>query len=78
MKNVRAAEGRAALRSRGVEQIRLIEVPVKQRAPIIKAYLQRAYGARPHIPVDYRAPVSEFEKIAADFPAFHIVSAVDG
>ncbi len=72
--NVRAADGKAALLSAGREDVLLEDVPVEQRAPIIKAYLQRAVGARPHVPVSKDAPVAEFEKIAASFPVFHVVS----
>jgi hypothetical protein len=42
------------------------------RAPILKAYLQLAPGARPHIPVNKDAPVSEFEKIASKYPVFRL------
>ncbi len=73
VQNVRAAGGKAVLRSGRGEQIRLEEVPTEQRAPIIKAYLQRALGARPHIAINKDAPVAEFEKIAADYPVFHVV-----
>jgi len=70
--NVRAAHGKAYLRSGRRTEVRLIEVPPDQRAPILKAYLQRAPGARPHIPVDKDAPLSEFAAIAAAYPAFRI------
>lgn len=43
--NVRAAGGRAVIRSGGLEKIRLEEVSADQRAPILRAYLQRAPGA---------------------------------
>lgn len=75
VQNVRAAQGKAVLRAGRREEIRLVDVPVGQRAPILKAYLQRAPGARPHIPVDKDAPLSAFEAIAADYPAFRIVPA---
>src|SRR5438270_8451166 len=52
VQNVRAAGGRALLRSGGREEIHLEEVPADQRAPILRAYLQRATGARPHVPVN--------------------------
>jgi deazaflavin-dependent oxidoreductase (nitroreductase family) len=68
--NVRASGGKAVLRSGGREEIQLEEVPTHQRAPILKAYLQRADGARPHVPVNKDAPIAEFEKIAASFPVF--------
>ncbi|MGZ3628742.1 MAG: nitroreductase/quinone reductase family protein [Ktedonobacteraceae bacterium] len=74
VKNVRAAGGKAALRSGSREEILLEEVPIDQRAPILKVYLKRAPGARPHIPVDKDAPLEDFEKVAADFPVFKVVS----
>ena len=72
--NVRAAGGRAVLRSGGREEIQLDEVPTDQRAPILRAYLQRAPGARPHVPVNKDAPLAEFEQIAAAFPVFRLAS----
>jgi deazaflavin-dependent oxidoreductase (nitroreductase family) len=74
VRNVRAASGRAVLRSGGREAVRLEEIPVEQRAPLLRAYLQAAPGARPHIPVDKDAPLAEFEKIAAGYPVFRLVS----
>ena len=70
--NVRAAGGKAVLRRGGREEVLLEEVPAKLRAPILKAYLQVANGAQPHIPVDKDAPLSEFEQIAAAIPVFRI------
>lgn len=75
VRNVQAAGGKAVLRRRGREEVQLEEVPADQRAPILKAYLQAAPGARPHVPVDKDAPLSEFEKIAAGFPVFRLVSS---
>jgi hypothetical protein len=72
VQNVRAAGGRVTLRHGRVEAVRLEEVAVDQRAPILKVYLQRAPGARPHIPVDKDAPLEAFEKIAAQFPVFRV------
>jgi hypothetical protein len=74
--NVHASGGRAVLRSGGYEEVHLEEIPVDQRAPILKAYLQRAPGARPHVPVNKDAPIAEFAKVAAAFPVFHVVSNV--
>jgi hypothetical protein len=72
VKNVRAANGRAVLRSGGREAVLLEEIPADQRAPILKAYLQRAPGARPHMPVSKDAPLSAFEPIAAAYPVFRV------
>ena len=73
--NVRAAGGKAVLRHGGREEVRLEEVPAGERAPILKAYLQRAPGARPHVPLNKDAPLSEFERIAAAIPVFRVLSA---
>jgi deazaflavin-dependent oxidoreductase (nitroreductase family) len=74
--NVRAADGRAVLKSGGREEVHLEEVPRDARAPILRAYLQRAPGARPHVPVNKDAPLAEFEKVAKAFPVFRVVSNV--
>ena len=72
VRNVRAAGGKARLRHGRSEQVLLEEVDVRQRAPILKKFLQRAPGARPHIPVDKDAPVSAFEKLASKYPVFRV------
>ncbi len=75
VQNIRANAGRAVPQGRQREEIRLEEIPIEKRAPIIKAYVQRAPGARPHIPVSQDAPVKEFEALASSYPVFRIVSA---
>lgn len=72
VRNVRAAGGKARLRHGISEQVLLEEVDVRQRAPILKAFLRIAPGARPHIPVSKDGPVSEFEKIASQYPVFRV------
>ena len=72
VQNVRAAGGRATLRHRRAVACRLVEVPVSERAPVIKRYLEQVPGARPHIPVDRRAPVADFEAIAPRYPVFKV------
>jgi deazaflavin-dependent oxidoreductase (nitroreductase family) len=74
VQNVRAASGRAVLRSGDREKVALTEVPADQRAPILKAYLQRAPGARPHMPVNKDSSLAEFQKVEAEFPVFRITS----
>ena len=74
VRNVRAAGGRAVLRSGGCEEVQLEEVPADQRAPILRAYLQRAPGARPHVPVNKDAGLAEFQEVAAAFPVFRLAS----
>jgi hypothetical protein len=72
VKNVKADGGKARLRHGKTEQVRLEDVETRLRAPILKAYLQHAPGARPHIPVDKDAPLSDFEKISAQYPVFKL------
>ena len=74
VRNVKAADGRVTLRHGRREEVCLEEVAVDQRAPILKAYLQRAPGARGHLPIDKDAPLSEFERVAAQFPVFRVVA----
>ena len=74
VRNVRAAGGRAVLWSGRREEVQLEEVSTDQRAPILRAYLQRASGARPHMPVSKDATLAEFEKIAAAFPVFRVAA----
>lgn len=73
--NVEAAQGRATLRHGKVEHVALELVPVEQRAPILKRYLQIAPGARPHIPIDKDAPLADFAHIAGDYPVFRVHAA---
>jgi hypothetical protein len=72
VRNVRAASGKAKLVHGITEQVLLEEVDIRQRAPILKAYLQIAPGARPHIPLSKDAPILEFEKIASKYPVFSL------
>jgi deazaflavin-dependent oxidoreductase (nitroreductase family) len=75
VRNVRAAGGRAAIRAGRREQVILLEVPPAERAPLLKAFLRVAGGARPHIPVDKDAPLSAFEAVASQYPVFRITAA---
>jgi len=72
VRNVRAADGRIVLRRRRAKSSRLVEIPVDQRAVVLRRYVQKVPGGRPHIPVDPRAPVSAFEDIAARYPVFAV------
>ena len=74
VRNVRAADGHVSLVRRRRVECQLVEVPIGERAPIIKHYLDQVPGARPHIPVDRHADVAEFEVIAPDYPVFLITT----
>jgi deazaflavin-dependent oxidoreductase (nitroreductase family) len=72
VRNVRAADGRAVLRRRGAKPCLLVEVPVDQRVPIIRRYLEKVPGGRPHIDVTADAPDEAIAAIAARHPVFEV------
>jgi hypothetical protein len=74
VQDVRAMGGAAFLKRGRSWPVVLIEVPVAERPPILKAWCQIATSGRRHLPVPYDAPVSAFEAIAADYPVFRVAS----
>jgi hypothetical protein len=73
VRDVRAADHRAVLVRGGRTAVRLDEVPVEHRAPIIKRYCQVATSGRVHIPVEPDAPLPSFEAVADRYPVFRVV-----
>ena len=73
VRNVKAAGGNVTLRHGRREEVRLEEVAADRRAPVLKAYLKRAPGARPHLPIHRDAALSEFEPVSSRFPVFRVV-----
>ncbi len=79
VRNVRAAGGKVALRHGRREETCLQEVVAPDlRAPVLKAYLNRATNASAHLPIDRDAPLAEFERLAPRFPVFRIVPRSNG
>ena len=74
VRNVRAADGSAVLRHGRREAVRLIEMPDDEKPAILRRYLDVAPGARPHVPVDRRAPQQAFEQVAPRIPVFRITA----
>jgi deazaflavin-dependent oxidoreductase (nitroreductase family) len=72
--NVRAAGGHAVLRHGSAEKVLLAEVNDDTRASILRSYLNSARGARPHIPIDRRAPLHDFEQLADRYPIFRVTA----
>jgi hypothetical protein len=77
VRNARAAGYRVTIRRGRARACRLVEVPVDDRAPILRRYLDRVPGARPHMGVDRHAPLAAFEAIADRFPVFQVEPATD-
>jgi hypothetical protein len=72
VQNVRAAGGQARLLHGRWRDALLVEVPIPERAPILKRYLLFAWSARAHFSVDWRAPIDDFEGIAPLHPVFRV------
>lgn len=72
VENVRAAGGRAVLRRRPRRPVVLTEVPTEHRAPILRRYVEKVPGGRPHIPVAPGAPTAAFAAIADRYPVFEV------
>jgi deazaflavin-dependent oxidoreductase (nitroreductase family) len=72
VRNVRAAGGRAVLSHGRREAIRLEDVGLAERGPILRQYLECAPGARSHVAVDRHAPQKAFDKVAGRYPVFRL------
>lgn len=73
VRNVKASGGDVTLRHGCREEVHLEEVVANRRAPVLKAYLNRAPGARPHLPIHKDAALSDFEQVSSQFPVFRVV-----
>jgi hypothetical protein len=71
--NVRAADGQAVLRRRRKRPVRLVEVPTNDRAAVLRRYVEKVPGARPHIPVPRGSPEEDFAAVADAHPVFGVV-----
>ena len=74
VRNVSANHGRVVLRRGRRRAYTLVEVPVEQRGPILRRYLEKVPGGRPHIPVARNAPVEEFDDVAGNYRVFKVIS----
>lgn len=75
VRNVRAANGDASLLRKDREKVHLEEIPVEQRPPIIKAYVnENAMATKQYFGVEPDDPIERYEGIAPDHPVFQIIS----
>jgi hypothetical protein len=75
--NALADDGKAVLKFGAREPIRLSEVPVEERAPVLKEYVRIAPGGRRHFPLEQDAPLSEYAALADRYPVFRIGPRTD-
>lgn len=83
VRNVRANAGRARLGRRRLAPVTLVELPVEARAPVIRAYLDRAGRqadsrtmageAREYFGIEPGATIAEIARVAAYYPVFRVV-----
>jgi deazaflavin-dependent oxidoreductase (nitroreductase family) len=75
-RNVKAAGGAANLKHGKSRPVRLEEVPVDARPPIIKKYLaENAAATKASFGVEPGAPIEDFQRIAPDHPTLRIHDA---
>ena len=74
VRNVRVAGGDATLRHGSREEVRLEELAVDRRAPVLGTYLKRAPNAGAHLSISKDAPPAEFGRVASRIPVFRVTS----
>lgn len=79
VRNLRAADGRAVIRHRYPTRVRTEEIPVRQRAPVLGAYLEKralskspSRSARDYFGVEPHPPIEDLERIAERYPVFKV------
>ena len=72
VQNLEAAHGDAVICHGGSLGVRLVTVPPKERAPILREYVRVASSGRKHFPLPVGAPLVDFEAIAEQFPVYRI------
>ncbi len=82
VRNVRAAGGRVSMTRGRRRDVTLVELPVEERAPVLRAYLDFAKGlggeksaaqqAEFYFGVDLDATLPELAEIATHYPVFRI------
>jgi hypothetical protein len=72
VQNIRAAAGKALIKRGRAWPVTLTEIPIHERAPLLKAWSQIATSGRHHLPAPRDGPLSAFEAIAQDYPVFRI------
>lgn len=78
VRNVRAAGGRAVILSGARSPVRLVEIPVEKRAPILQIYVSKGVFGRPasaiagQFGVEPDASLEQMASLASRHPVFRI------
>jgi hypothetical protein len=73
--NARASGGQATVHHGKRRALKLEEVAVDQRAPILKSYMKRSLGAKLIFKALPASPIEKFQEIAGKHPVFKLVEA---
>ena len=71
-RNALAANGEAVVKHGKAENVRLVEVPVAERVPIIQKYVKETAIVRKEFGVEPESPIEEYQRIADKHPTFRI------
>jgi deazaflavin-dependent oxidoreductase (nitroreductase family) len=71
-RNAVAAGGEAVIKRGKPENVRLVEVPISERAPIIQKYVKETAIVRSEFGLKEDSPIEEIEKVADRHPTFRI------
>lgn len=72
VEDLRATGGKAFIKRARSRPVKLTEIAIRDRAPILKQWAKVATSGRRHLPVSPDEPLPAFEAIAADYPVFRI------
>jgi len=72
VRNVRADDGKAVIKRGKSEAVRLEEVPIAERAPIIKNYVTENKVVKGEFGVEPSDPIEKYQEIAPNHPTFRI------
>jgi deazaflavin-dependent oxidoreductase (nitroreductase family) len=73
-RNAIAAGGVAVIKRGKAENVRLVDVPVVERVPIIRKYVRETAIVRAEFGVEPDSPIGEYQKIAEKHPTFRVDS----
>jgi deazaflavin-dependent oxidoreductase (nitroreductase family) len=78
VKNARAAGQGELRRGRAIEQVRFVEVPAEDRAPILQRFAQKVRGGQSFLTVAADAPHAAFVAAAVRHPVFRLMTVEAG
>ena len=74
VQNLEASEGFAVIWRTRPERVRLVLIPVEERAPVLAEWVRIASSGRKHFPLPVGAPLAKFAMIAHMYPVYRVQS----